>query len=245
MGGAGVFGVLLVSPWWLQSWQAWNEAHAAKAQQVAQQESTQALRAQTEQLLQSQSQVVLADVAVLHRLAQAQGLQFAQVGLDKPQHSAAMTALHMQQLPVHLTVQGSWEGWLHWLAHAATAAPGVTVASLELKADAGGVSAHVVVDVPQLVANLEGVGIKDCFNVGADQRELAAKVVHHLLHLIATVSPGAKRGSTAPFEWAKLMLVEGVGAKVTPDAIDGIIAPLRPGVHVRACASRIASTSAK
>ncbi len=29
-----------------------------------------------------------------------------------------------------------------------------------------------------------------------------------MLHLIATVSPGAKRGSTAPFEWAKLMLVE-------------------------------------
>jgi CRISPR system Cascade subunit CasC len=67
---------------------------------------------------------------------------------------------------------------------------------------------YVVVDVPQLVANLEGVKIQDCFKVGADQRELAAKVVHHLLHLIATVSPGAKRGSTAPFEWAKLMLVE-------------------------------------
>lgn len=67
---------------------------------------------------------------------------------------------------------------------------------------------YVVVDVPQLVANLEGVKIEDCFKVGSDQRELAAKVVHHLLHLIATVSPGAKRGSTAPFEWAKLMLVE-------------------------------------
>jgi len=92
-------------------------------------------------------------------LAQAHGLQFAQVGLDKPQHSAAMTALHMQQLPAHLTVQGSWEGWLHWLAHGATAAPGVTVASLELKADAGGVTAHVVVDVPQSTATkaaLEG-----------------------------------------------------------------------------------------
>lgn len=67
---------------------------------------------------------------------------------------------------------------------------------------------YVVVDVPQLVANLEGVGIKECFDVGPEMRELAAKVVHHLLHLIATVSPGAKRGSTAPFEWAKLMLVE-------------------------------------
>ena len=67
---------------------------------------------------------------------------------------------------------------------------------------------YVVVDVPQLVANLEGVKIEDCFKVGPAQRELAARVVHNLLHLIATVSPGAKRGSTAPFEWAKLMLVE-------------------------------------
>lgn len=67
---------------------------------------------------------------------------------------------------------------------------------------------YVVVDVPQLVANLEGVKIGDCFKVGADKRELAGEVVHHLLHLIATVSPGAKRGSTAPFEWAKFMLVE-------------------------------------
>lgn len=67
---------------------------------------------------------------------------------------------------------------------------------------------YVVIDVPQLVANLEGVGINDCFKVGTEQRELAANVAHHLLHLIATVSPGAKRGSTAPFEWAKLMLVE-------------------------------------
>ena len=37
---------------------------------------------------------------------------------------------------------------------------------------------------------------------------LAGRVVQHLLHLIATVSPGAKRGSTAPFDWAKFVLVE-------------------------------------
>ena len=42
---------------------------------------------------------------------------------------------------------------------------------------------------------------------GAD-RELAAKVVEHLIHLIATVSPGAKLGSTAPYSYANLMLVE-------------------------------------
>jgi CRISPR system Cascade subunit CasC len=55
---------------------------------------------------------------------------------------------------------------------------------------------YVVVDVPGLAGNL-----------GGDQ-ELAAKVVEHLIHLIATVSPGAKRGSTAPYSYADLMLVE-------------------------------------
>ncbi|CAH1904942.1 Type I-E CRISPR-associated protein Cas7/Cse4/CasC [Candidatus Nitrotoga sp. HW29] len=69
---------------------------------------------------------------------------------------------------------------------------------------------YVVVDVPQLVENLEGIAAKDCFADGtpAERRELAGRVVQHLLHLIATVSPGAKRGSTAPFDWAKFMLVE-------------------------------------
>lgn len=67
---------------------------------------------------------------------------------------------------------------------------------------------YVVIDVPQLVANLEGVKIEEVFAIGADKRELAGKVAQHLLHLIATVSPGAKRGSTAPYDWAKFVLVE-------------------------------------
>ncbi|MCW8207743.1 type I-E CRISPR-associated protein Cas7/Cse4/CasC [Verminephrobacter aporrectodeae subsp. tuberculatae] len=67
---------------------------------------------------------------------------------------------------------------------------------------------YVVVDVPQLVANLEGVNAGDWARVAPEQRALAGRVVQHLLHLVATVSPGAKRGSTAPFEWAKFMLVE-------------------------------------
>ena len=69
---------------------------------------------------------------------------------------------------------------------------------------------YLVVDVSQLVENLEGISAKDCFasSTTAENRELAGRVVQHLLHLIATVSPGAKRGSTAPFDWAKFMLVE-------------------------------------
>ena len=67
---------------------------------------------------------------------------------------------------------------------------------------------YVVVDVPQLIGNLEGEKAKDWDTLPAEKRELAGRVVQHLLHLIATVSPGAKRGSTAPFEWAKFLLVE-------------------------------------
>lgn len=64
---------------------------------------------------------------------------------------------------------------------------------------------YVVVDVPGLVGNLEGCRREDWL---AADRGLAASVVEHLMHLIATVSPGAKRGSTAPYGWAELMLVE-------------------------------------
>lgn len=67
---------------------------------------------------------------------------------------------------------------------------------------------YVVIDVPQLVANLEGCKMDDWAALPAEKRALAGQVVQHLLHLIATISPGAKRGSTAPFGWARFMLVE-------------------------------------
>lgn len=67
---------------------------------------------------------------------------------------------------------------------------------------------YVVVDVPQLIANLEGEKAEGWATLPAEKRELTGRVIQSLLHLIATVSPGAKRGSTAPFEWAKFLLVE-------------------------------------
>ncbi|MFA5522411.1 MAG: type I-E CRISPR-associated protein Cas7/Cse4/CasC [Castellaniella sp.] len=67
---------------------------------------------------------------------------------------------------------------------------------------------YVVIDVPQLIANLEGIASEEWAQGSTEQRALAGQVVQNLLHLIATVSPGAKRGSTAPFGWAAFMLVE-------------------------------------
>jgi CRISPR system Cascade subunit CasC len=65
---------------------------------------------------------------------------------------------------------------------------------------------YVVVDVPLLVSNLTGCARSDW--AGDQDRALAAQVVEHLVHLIAEVSPGAKKGSTAPYGRAELVLVE-------------------------------------
>jgi CRISPR system Cascade subunit CasC len=55
---------------------------------------------------------------------------------------------------------------------------------------------YVVIDIPCLIGNCSG------------DKDLAARVVHHLVYLIAEVSPGAKLGSTAPYGWAELLLAE-------------------------------------
>lgn len=64
---------------------------------------------------------------------------------------------------------------------------------------------YVVADVPLLVSNLEGCDAEDWLDA---DRELAGEVVEHLVHLVATVSPGAKLGSTAPYAYAHLVLAE-------------------------------------
>lgn len=64
---------------------------------------------------------------------------------------------------------------------------------------------YVAVDVPQLVSNLEGCPVEDW---GKADRELAAEVLERLVHMVATVSPGAKLGSTAPHSYAHLVLTE-------------------------------------
>lgn len=60
---------------------------------------------------------------------------------------------------------------------------------------------YVVLDVAGLVANL-----------GGDVR-LAGDVVQKLVHMIPTVSPGAKKGSTAPYAYSHLVLVESGNAQ--------------------------------
>ena len=75
----------------------------------------------------------------------------------------------------------------------------------DMELTAGLFYGYVVVDVPGLVSNLEGCNTAEWENA---DKTLAAKVVENLIHLIATVSPGAKLGSTAPYGYADLMLIE-------------------------------------
>lgn len=68
---------------------------------------------------------------------------------------------------------------------------------------------YVAIDVPLLVANLTGCELrqdKDAWK--KTDRTLAGQVVESLVHTIATTSPGAKLGSTAPHSYAHLMLAE-------------------------------------
>ena len=64
---------------------------------------------------------------------------------------------------------------------------------------------YVVVDVPLLLANLTGTPQETWQEA---DRTLAAELVERLIKLIATVSPGAKLGSTAPYASAHFVLTE-------------------------------------
>ncbi len=83
---------------------------------------------------------------------------------------------------------------------------------------------YVVIDVPLLVSNVEGVERTEW--EGADH-ELAGEVVRRFVHLVATVSPGAKLGSTAPYSYAHMVLVESGNAQPRTLA-NAFLSPVRP-----------------
>ena len=94
----------------------------------------------------------------------------------------------------------------------------------DMELTAGLFYGYLVVDVPGLVSNLEGCNSGDWLNA---DRGLAAKVAEHLTHLIATVSPGAKLGSTAPYACADLMVIE-AGSRQPRSLANAYRTPSRP-----------------
>lgn len=64
---------------------------------------------------------------------------------------------------------------------------------------------YVAVDVPLLVANLTGCEAKDW---RSQDSTMARRVLEALVSSIVQQCPGAKKGSTAPYAWADLLLLE-------------------------------------
>ncbi|CAG0994843.1 CRISPR system Cascade subunit CasC [Myxococcaceae bacterium] len=78
----------------------------------------------------------------------------------------------------------------------------------DMELGAGLYYGYVVVDIPLLVSNLTGCDAKDWAKQdSADARNVLAGLVE----AIATVSPGAKLGSTAPYAYSDFILLEAGG----------------------------------
>ncbi len=82
---------------------------------------------------------------------------------------------------------------------------------------------YVAIDIPLLVANLTGMNAKEWEQADRSQ---AAQVAGALTHLIATVSPGAKLGSTAPYSFAHLVLAE-AGSRQPCTLANAFIKPVK------------------
>lgn len=89
---------------------------------------------------------------------------------------------------------------------------------------------YVAIDLPLLVSNL------------GDDAALAGQVIERLIHTVATVSPGAKLGSTAPHAWSVLVLAE-MGRRTPRSLANAFLnpVPLRGGDVAATAVERLAT----
>jgi len=126
---------------------------------------------------------------------------------DAPVHVAHAFTVHGEQSEIdYFTVVDDLE--------TGTGAGGI----FDTELTAGLFYVYVVIDLPLLVANLGG------------DRALAGKVVEHLIHLIATTSPGAKKGSTAPYAYADFVLAE-TGSRPPRSLAGAFRDPVSPSIR--------------
>lgn len=92
----------------------------------------------------------------------------------------------------------------------------------DMELGAGTYYGYVAVDIPLLVSNLSGLPAQDWRSV---PDELPRAVLHALLWTIATVSPGAKLGSTAPHAYAQCVVLE-VGPEQPRTLVNAFLQPI-------------------
>ena len=143
---AGCVGACAASPWWLDSWQTWADAQALAEKVSQQQDDTRRHQQSTADLQKQLAQVTphLAKLpgsvgqtdAVTRGLmasARTHQLQVSHLSFEALQQPAALHALSLQYLPLHVQVQGPGKAWLNWWAQWPAWAPGAAVSSLEVK----------------------------------------------------------------------------------------------------------------
>ena len=143
-------GLLMPMNW--RTWQAWRDAREGQTAVHAQERNTHVLRQATVVLQQARDtpDVRWGDAAALTASHVSSGLQWTQQTMASPRQTPPLTAIQLQQVPVHLQAQGSWRAWLQWLAQWPQVAPGVALESLVLAADGpAGVRADMAVWVTQ------------------------------------------------------------------------------------------------
>lgn len=144
---AACLGMLFVAPWWMACGARWDSVAALESQILAQQQMAASLRSQTAQLQRSMPTTELAsvDAQTLIDLASSNALQFSRSSQDAQTLTPHLNVMHLQLLPMRFELQGPWAGWLSWLEQWSTAAPGVTLSSLTLKANPhGGLTVHML-----------------------------------------------------------------------------------------------------
>lgn len=145
-------GLLLGAPWLGQGAQAWSEAVALETQLQDQRQSTQRLRQQTTQMqaLQAAPWPAAMDARALSTLPGAHGLAFSRLSVAPSLQMPALSAMQLQQRPIQLDFNGSWDGLMRWWSAWPQAAMGVTVSTLTIKAHPqGGIEAQLLVLAPQ------------------------------------------------------------------------------------------------
>ena len=97
----------------------------------------------------------------------------------------------------------------------------------DMELGAGLFYGYVVVDVPLLVSNLCGCDPAQWQAQPAEVTQDARDVLARLIQAVATVSPGAKLGATAPYARAELLLLE-TGAAQPRTLANAYLQALRP-----------------
>lgn len=185
---AVLLGALLMAPWWLSAWNTWADAqeraqtltrmqadllsaqqrHAQLTQELAQR------HAETSVLLPYLSSDLPKRSQALTQLAERESLVLSLVDWSMAVPVPALKAVSLQQVPVHVQLQGAWPAWMRWWTQLPQVAPQATLSNLDLQAHpSGGWRAQMVLQMPQRSPEPKVSGPSDWQLAGLPSQPLA------------------------------------------------------------------------